>query len=92
MNILKPCPFCGNKTPSIIESVEVWVLCSVCKASSDTACMIENAIAKWNCRTRGDEVSIDFYKRFHDYIKEYNLSQSSYNDIIEFMFEGKIND
>ena len=46
---LKPCPFCGGKAKLMI-SVEDWVLCTICKASSDTTSDPKRAIEKWNKR------------------------------------------
>jgi len=57
---LKPCPFCGHKTPDLkfravgysSTGYEVFVLCSLCRTKGPSAQNEEWAIEKWNERVK----------------------------------------
>lgn len=58
MKLIEPCPFCGSKetiTKSAMD--EWWILCAICKASTDLFATREAAVDAWCRRPLNQEVT-----------------------------------
>ena len=51
LNELKPCPFCGCKTPGVQGyKGDYWIICPSCGIRTSTESNAEIASKVWNCR------------------------------------------
>lgn len=67
-NTLKPCPFCDNNRPKLIEwfdrlsnngSTQYWIVCDVCGVETKRVWNKLEVILKWNTR----KISIEVYQQ-----------------------------